>query len=162
MEEIFVQEGISEKQIEELLCYSKNDKEIIKFTSDTKRFSDRSAFDLWKQNKQIFVLTNSTKDLLGLIWFGKKEMPHDLNQKYPDYQTTFAIRIYDKARGKGLSRWFMEEAFKHVHDKHIWLQCDSKNEVAQKLYAKFGFKPIDKSTKTNSVCMIYENTKKQT
>lgn len=156
---ILIQEGITKGQIGQLLKYSREDEVIKKFTSDSKRFSDFSTFNKWQKNRKIFVLTNDKNDLLGIIWVGEKEMPKELKRKYPSYKTTFAIRLYNEARGKGLSRWFMEEVLKRIPETHIWLQCDSRNEAAQKLYAKFGFEPILSDKKTNSVCMIYENKK---
>lgn len=154
MEDLIIQKGITESQIEALIGYSKTDRLIKKFTSDAQRFKNRPAFNEWSKKKKIFVLTNNDKELLGIFWAGKKKIPDALKKQYPHHDTTIAIRLYNKARGIGLSRWFMGEVLRRLTNKHIWLSCDSRNKAAEKLYSSLGFKPVKKDQKTHEVCMI--------
>ncbi len=153
-----IQERISRLQTDELIIQSKSDLLIKKFTSDSKRFKDKKTFNTWKRNKKIFILTDEQKRLLGFIWFEKKGvLLKNPPKKLESYKTTFAIRLYKKARGKGLARDFMKEVFVRIDDRNIWLSTVYNNKRAINLYTKFGFKPVAKEDKR--LYMIYENKK---
>ncbi len=140
---------ISEKQIDQLIYFSNNDPEILQNTTDSKRFKDREAFDVWFSNpKKIFVLTNEKEELLGIIWFPKAE----LNVKgYKGYGIGFAIRLYQPVRGQGLSKSFTQQTiellkqtdfYKSAQKKGIWLDSLLHNYKAHSLYEKLGFKKV--------------------
>jgi len=154
-QDIFVQQGILDYQITQLIDYSQTDLDIQKFTSDPKRFATKEAFFQWQQQGRIiYTLIDSHQNLLGIIWFGQKDPPIDIPANF-----TFAIRIYGPARGQGLSQEFMKIAFadlrKNQTDSHIagfWLETHSDNSSAIHVYQKFGFKTVDQ--KDNSVIMV--------
>ena len=103
--------GIIPKQARQLLNFSKNDSQIIRYTSDKKRFKNIKSFEKWSsKDRTIYTLVDKNGDLSGLIWFGKKSIPakkftKDVESK--DYGFTFAIRTYGAARGTGYAAGFM-------------------------------------------------------
>lgn len=154
-----VKKGITEKQIGQLIHFANTDPEVRKFTSDPERFRDRKAFEEWKEKgRAIYTLTDKSGDLLGIVWFGKKELPaqkftQEFNSR--DYTITFGIRIYGKARGKGLARPFMLEAFKRFSPKEgVWLETSSENIAASRLYTKFGFQQVTEPDEGGKILMI--------
>ena len=153
-----VKRGISDKQVKELINYSKKDSLVKKFTSDTKRFKDLSSYEAWRTNgKSIYTLTNREGDLLGIIWFSKK------SSGFLHYPFTFGIRTYGGARGKGLARNFMQSSFEAFtrsktytssREKGVWLEVTPENVHAIKLYADFGFKEAGNSQK-GKIIMLF-------
>lgn len=143
------QKGITKSQIDQLIEYSKTDELVGKFTHDRERFRSKEAFNEWlKKDRKITVMTNDNGDLLGIFWDGLKEMP--LGDK--KYKKTFGIRIYGEARGKGLALDFMKRCIK---ENGYWLETNDKNEVAKKLYAKFGFKQVGGVNEKGEIVMVY-------
>jgi len=143
------QKGISEKQIGQLIEYSSTDELVGKFTHDRERFGSREAFGEWlKKGRDIKVMTNDKGDLLGIFWYGFKEMP--LGDK--NYDTTFAIRIYGEARGKGLGLDFMKKSLK---ERGIWLKISDDNLAAKALYFKFGFRQVSEPDENNKIIMVF-------
>jgi ribosomal protein S18 acetylase RimI-like enzyme len=145
-QDVFIHQGISDTQISQLIEYSHTDSEIKKFTSDPVRFKDRNAFDQWLlKGRVIYTLSDKDKNLLGIVKFGHKNPPVD---KTPA-NFTFAIRIYELARGQGLSSKFMKITFKDFFKNHqspiitgIWLETSCNNLAAINAYQKFGFKTV--------------------
>ena len=147
--------GISADHIKQLIKYSndKNDISIFKYTSDQTRFANQKSFDQWfKQGRTIYTASEG-KNLIGIIWFGSKPIPVD---NY-SHDTTFAIRIYPKARGKGVSFSFMDYAFKNYQPKNLWLECSADNTPAVKLYTKFSFHQVTSPDKNNKIIMVLDN-----
>ena len=143
--DVFIQQGILDCQIDQLIKYSNTDPEIKKFTSDLIRFKDRPSFNKWlEQGKVIYTLIDKKNNLLGISWFGQKNPPIKLNANF-----TFAIRIYGLARGQGLSYPFLKttisDVLKSSKDKvaGFWLQVSIDNIPAINTYKKIGFKKID-------------------
>lgn len=143
--DVFVQQGILDCQIDQLINFSNSDPEIKKFTSDQIRFHDLTSFKKWlEQGRIIYTLTDQKHNLLGIIWFGQKEPPLKCSANF-----TFALRIYSQARGKGLSQNFMKLSFQDLlknQKKHqisgFWLATAKNNYAAIHVYEKFGFKSI--------------------
>lgn len=155
----WVNQGITEKQIEQLINFANTDPEVKKFTSDSKRFRDREAFDKWrKKDRVVYTLTDKSGDLLGILWFGKKEIPRkDFTLKFnpQDYKVTFGIRTYGKARGKGLARPFMLKAFNYFSSKEgVWLETSGDNIAAVRAYTNFGFQKITEPDVNGKILMI--------
>ena len=151
--DLIIQHNITDEQIRQLVSYTKKDNQIQMHTHDKKRFLSVESFEEWKdKNKEIFVLTDSSKELLGLIWFSKERIPGHIDSK--EFDTTFAIRIYERARGKRLSYYFMQHAFEKVGITKTWLSVKKTNHIAIKLYKKFGFKKY--SNINDSVIMTYK------
>ena len=157
-----IKPGLTEKQIDELVAYTKKDPEIQKYTHDAARFKNRKSVDKWlAKGRIIYSLVDSEDNMLGIIWFGQKDLPaenyienFDKNQ----YQTTFAIRMYGAARGKGLAKKFMADCFKNYlteNNGSIWLLTAIDNIPALKLYQSFGFKTVTKVDQEGKIIMIY-------
>lgn len=143
--DVFVQQGIIDCQIDQLIDFSHTDPDVKKYTSDPSRFQNRAAFSHWlEQGRIIYTLIDRRQNLLGIIWFGQKDPPVNANANF-----TFAIRIYGFARGQGLSQGFMKTAFndllKNQQDSKItgfWLETSIDNFAAIHIYEKFGFQKI--------------------
>ena len=162
-----VNKGISEKQIEELIGFSNKDPLILSTTQDSERFKDKKSFETWLQKKRtIYVLTEKGGKLLGVIWFGLKTLPKDYNYitslDVNHYGITFAIRLYQDARGKGLSEPFINETFKkykltrefrETSAKGMWLETKIDNLPAIKAYEKFGFGLVSAPNENGRIIM---------
>lgn len=167
MEDIKFKLGITEKQIERLIHYSNTDKQVKINTFDAIRFANRQTFDKWRKiSRRIYTLTNNLGDLLGIIWFRRQALPLDkdyyFNFDKEFFGTTFAIRIYGLARGKGLSKTFLDKAFKEYKKtkvylnsvkKGMWIETRKDNLSAISVYKKFGFKIVSKPDKINRIVM---------
>jgi len=152
--DVFVQQGIIDCQIDQLIEYSHTDPNVKKFTSDPTRFQNRNTFNKWlEQGRLIYTLIDKQNNLLGIIWFGQKEPPIQMDANF-----TFAIRIFGPARGQGLSQIFMKTAFVDLLKNQakskitgFWLETSVDNFAAIHTYEKFGFKKIDQ--KENKIVM---------
>lgn len=134
-----ISEGLLETQVEQLILHTNTDPEIKQYTDDSNRFSTLENFQSWLcKRRKIFTLTDEDGLLHGIIWFGKKPVS-------PDYTNTFAIRIYQSARGTRVAYFFMERVFeKFINSpdydgKGFWLEVKHSNNKAVRLYEKFGF-----------------------
>ena len=168
MEDIKFKLGITEKQIGQLIHYSNTDKQVKINTSDAIRFANRQTFNKWRKiPRRIYTLTNKSGDLLGIIWLRKQALPPDkdyyINFDKEFFGTTFAIRIYGNARGKGPAKDFINKAFKEYKKtkqylgntkKSMWLETRKDNLAAIKLYEKFGFKTVSDPDESNRIIMI--------
>lgn len=147
-----LQRGISYSSIQQLIRYSTEDLAVADQTSDPKRFANMEAFEKWL-NKKRFPYTTVDQDLLaGIIWFGSEQMPpaETIDPKFDpkDYGITFAIRLYEAARGRGLAVPFMNASFedfmktldyKNLQNQNFWLETSITNIPAVKAYENFGF-----------------------
>jgi len=144
-----VLKDIDEKQIQELISFTKGDNKIKKFTHDYERFKNLKTFSTWRNRKKIiYTLINKWGRLQGIIWFSKKS--------FKKYKFTFAIRTYPPTRGKGLAKQFMNTTildFRKNNKGGIWLKTEEKNSRADKLYENFGFKKISK-TEGGGIVMV--------
>lgn len=168
LEDLHIKRGITEKQIEQLVAYSNTDKQILEFTTDSKRFKNKNAFNIWlKKGRTIYTLTGKEDELLGVIWYGKKGMPDDKNftQDFnkEDFRITFAIRLYGATRGKGLSLWFMKKArkgfirskmYRESCREGFWLETYVSNTPAVRTYRSFGYKEVSFPDSQNRIIMI--------
>lgn len=105
--------------IKNSLCLSDTD---LQTTSDRKRFNSVESINEWKKKgRTIYTLKDlKTNELLGIFWFGKKEIElkepeANLNIDYKNYSHTFAMRLYGRLRGVGM---FKELTVK-ILDKYI-------------------------------------------
>lgn len=165
-----VYNGISDHQIDQLISYANTEKAIQRFTSDPKRFQNKNSFEKWRQKgRSIYVLENNTGDLLGLIWFGGEEIPSEkkFTKRFDTfkYGVTFAIRIYQQARGKRLARKFMglafsayrqSEEYKALSRNSIWLETSADNIPAVTAYRNFGFHQVTEPDEKNKILMVLE------
>lgn len=164
MGRLVVERGITESQVEELAHYAANDPDVIRNTHDSQRFATVEKAKEWTAgDRKIYTLTDSSRKLLGIIWFQELDLPEgDFTEeiKKKDYKNTFAIRLYPPARGKGISRKFMDFCFADagLTKAKVWLSTSHKNEVALKLYNKFGFRQVTTPNEENRVIMVYDGT----
>ncbi|MDA1079804.1 MAG: GNAT family N-acetyltransferase [bacterium] len=142
--------GISEKQIDQLIQYSSSDEVVAAFTSDPERFKDRAAYDAWLQKgRTIYTLGDEEGNLLGIVWLGRSPFPKvELKPEFVNLDTsscdiTVALRIYGKARGKGLAKSVLSEGIKNYLDSaahqadgggNLWLETSADNIAAIKTY----------------------------
>lgn len=144
--DVFVQQGILDCQIDQLIEYSNTDPEVKKNTNDSVRFKDRNAINNWlKKGRIIYSLIDKNKNLLGIIWFGQKDPPVKLKANF-----TLGLRIYGPARGQGLSQIFMKNTFNDLLENQsnsqitgFWLETSIDNIAAIHTYKRFGFKKVD-------------------
>lgn len=115
-----------------------------------KRFSDVDAANSWHESDKsphVYSLRDRTSnELAGLAWFRWKQ--HDMLT--PEYNATFAIRLYDNARGKHLSYPFAANIHTdfQLHQANelagLWLETDTDNVAAQQLYHKLGYVAVSR------------------
>ncbi|HQI13186.1 MAG TPA: hypothetical protein PLU48_01190 [Candidatus Woesebacteria bacterium] len=145
-----IEAEISEKNIEKLLIYSRNDDQIRLYTGDGERFSSRKKFEKWrKKGRIIYTLVNQKGNLAGITWFGVK-----------DGGWTLAVRLYGRARGKGWSYDFLKNSIEKLikTDSYIessiktwWLECSEGNISGRKLYEKLGFVLTEKGKEEGKI-----------
>lgn len=166
-EPLYIKDEISDSQILELIHYANTDLLIQKFTSDPKRFKDRDAYNNWfAKGKSIYILTDKSEALLGFLWLSKEAIPdQQFTQSFPKekYGITAGLRMYGKARGKGLAFDFMKEAFaafkltefyQSIERKGVWFETSFDNIPAVKLYEKFGFIKVTNPDEHGKILMI--------
>lgn len=156
--------GISKKQIRQLITFANTDQEVVRQTSDPKRFANLEAYEQWrKKGRTVYTLTNEKEDLLGILWIGEESLPDEQFIKSFDqtlYGVTFAIRLYGQARGKGLTQTFMKQAFTDFQTTNptehpgIWLETSESNTPAVKSYTKFGFEQAAGADEHGRILMI--------
>lgn len=163
----FFKKGITDNQIDQLIEYARTDEGVKNFTSDPKRFASKEAFEAWKKpDAEFYTLVDKDNTLMGIIWFEGLELPEfkvpkniEVNAIDPnDYNTTFAIRLYGKARGQGLSTSFTQKALEdfklNFPDSEIWLATSIDNEPAINSYKKSGFTPLGMRQDGQKLLMI--------
>ncbi len=167
-----VTEGISDSQIDQLINYSNTDSLVTEETSDATRFKNKKSFDFWrKKGRKIYVMADQSGNLLGIIWLGEKNIPSNKNyfKKFElgKYKITMAIRLYEDARGRGLSKMFMNKAwdmykktdeFKNAPEKRMWLETYENNIPAISAYKKFGFEAVSRPDENGRIIMALFNS----
>lgn len=168
MDDFQIKEGITDKQIGQLVEYANTDEQIKALTSDYRRFQTRKMADEWfnEVKPQVYTLSNKNGDLMGIIWFDDLAiLKDDYTIKFDvnEYQLTFAIRLYADARGKGLAKIFFQECFRRLKEsdyykklkhKGLWLTTKPENNNAIALYEKLGFTHVNTSERIGRVLMI--------
>jgi len=153
-----IKEGITKSQVKELIHFSNSDSLIQKFTTDQVRFKDVVTYNKRLKNKirTYYTLSDDGGKLLGITWFGPKNMP-DWFDKKPDYEgyiITFAIRLYDGARGIGIGHIFLSETlnlylnspqYKDHGGGKLWCLLEKSNKAAVRVYKKSGFRSYNKN-----------------
>lgn len=111
----------------------------------TSRFANRDTAQKWlSKHRAAFLLFKreaNEKELVGYGWTGTSA-----NENIRESENTFAIRISEKAQGKGLAAPF---ATLIIHGssavfgiKNIWLETWQSNAGAVHVYHKIGFKDV--------------------
>lgn len=166
-EDFTCRSGITPTQVKTLIAYTQNEQDpaVHESTADWQggsgRFASRSNFDKWHaQGRYIYTLLDGQHHLAGVIWFGSKAMPGGNS----DYGITFAIRLYGRARGAGLSIPFTQIALAHFrttkslidqHSQGIWLETSQNNLGAVKTYQKLGCIQIGPGVEDGRIVMVF-------
>ncbi len=176
-EGIFFSTELTEKHIEQLVAFSTDTEDVgvQNNTSDKKRFKDREAVNKWiEKGRSVVVLTDDEGDLLGISWLGAEDINLDNRELLPSfdpaeaarYGVTFAIRTYEKARGKGLSRKLAQQAERQFettaeYQKLVkegkqfpWLEVSADNIPAVKSYSKNGYVQITARNEEGKILMV--------
>lgn len=139
------------------LVHKSREEQILKFTPNdaARRFSDVEAAESWCRDdgRTLYTLYDHNIDLAGIIWYSHSPKP-ELDADY-----TFAIRMYDIARGRKLAQGFMNA----VHSdwswrnrrENVWLETDTDNATARHLYEQFGYEQVDETD--GRVTMLYKS-----
>ncbi len=168
MDDLQIKEGITDSQIDQLVKYANNDKQVKDLTSDYRRFQTREMADKWFDEVKpiVYTLVDHQNNLKGIIWFDDLAILEDeytINLNPKEYQLTFAIRLYDDARGKGLAQDFFKNCFSLLKETHfyknlkfkgLWLSTKPENLGASRLYQKLGFIQVNNPEKIDRVLMI--------
>jgi hypothetical protein len=139
--------GFNEHHQQAIVDSANHDQLIIENTGDAKRFNTAENFQKWlKTEPIIYVLTPKDKpnELSGLIWFVKLDLPEKVAKKLDQpADWTFAIRLYQQARGQRLSVPFMKEVLQRFWQQQpnraVWLSTQAGNVIAQKIYGQAGW-----------------------
>lgn len=135
--------------------------EIKKFTKRdaVERFIDEQAANEWYRAKEHVVYTLFQGDeLAGVAWFAHTERP-ELSADY-----TFAIRMYESQRGRGLAGALIEsvhEDFAAYKDYagSFWLESDESNERAVHFYQKHAYRLL--GVKDGRVLMVRKGSSQE-
>jgi GNAT superfamily N-acetyltransferase len=144
--------------LERQLIQKSHQPHILEHTPNdaAKRFTSAEALTEWLQNdRRIYWLVGPKHDLAGIVWFGPKEFPLDM--QLPVKPTdTFAIRLYEGYTGKGLANPFLAQAFELEAEwakgrgelpPIVWGETDADNPAALSTYLKNGFQRIHQQGK---------------
>ncbi len=167
---LIISEELAPNQIVQLIKHSASDPLINRHTSDGARFKDKESYNKWKEKKRnTYILTDASLNLLGFIWLGKSNLPAERsfteNINASDYGITFAIRVYEPARGKNVALRFMEDSVKRFKEsdvylgalkKGVWLEVSFDNKAAVRVYEKFGFKKITEPDEKRKILMVLD------
>lgn len=162
--ELILRSVITLEQIEELIYFSNHDPEVIKDTSDFKRFADKEAFERWRaKGRALYILSNNEGRLKGIFWVGLKLIPEKEFTKLvqpQDFGITVAMRIYGDVRAKGVGQPFAEaslrEYFKQRKDdmNGFWLEASGDNLAIQRIFGKLGFEVATKEDINKKILMV--------
>jgi len=135
--------GWSDDIVRQLVERSR-ESEIRKFTKRdaTERFVDeRSAQEWYRAKEHVVYVLFQGPELAGVAWFTHTEKPA-LDAGY-----TFAIRMYESQRGRGLAGALIEAAHEDFktnacYSRAFWLESDENNERAVHFYKKHAYEPV--------------------
>lgn len=157
-QKFFFNQGITDKQIDQLVSYAQTDETVKKYTSDAKRFASKESFDAWrKDSTRFYTLTDVEDNLMGIIWLEDLPLPEvQIQTSNPpqNFKITFAIRLYGKARGQGLSAPFTQKALRDFNGQGIWLATSVDNLPAISSYKKSGFTELGIRSDGQKLLMI--------
>ena len=109
----------------------------------TERFSDISTAMEWNNNPEKARIVYSlfrAAELAGVIWFSK--------QSFEGADKTFAIRMYESARGMGFAKPFAQAVhYDHEvvsgYDGDTWLETGKENISARQLFPQLQYEEVE-------------------
>lgn len=151
----FIHYGLTAKQLEQLIKFTNIEKDPINLDGDEERFKTLELYQIWRRkSRTIYSLSDRVGEdgnLGGIFWAGEKKLPDRddyLEILDPEfYRYTYAFRLYDSARGKGLSYPVLSVCM----DKYLngltlplgfWLEVSGLNPPALRMDQKMGFKIV--------------------
>ena len=143
-----VYRGWSETLAAELVAHSSDPVILAATPRDfNERFSSLATANAWHKEKQPIVYSLAkAAELAGFIWYRQGE------HTGTDADYTFAIRMYESARGKRLAEPFAratEHDFRQQFEpKGIWLETDPNNSAARNLYRNLGYTVVGAANAT--------------
>ncbi|MFZ2126612.1 MAG: hypothetical protein WAV04_03830 [Candidatus Microsaccharimonas sp.] len=97
------------------------------------------AHEWYNSRPKVVYSLSKAAELAGVIWFSE--------QPYRGADKTFAIRLYDSVRGRGLAKSFAKAA--HLdhellggYDGDTWLETGAENIAAQGLFVQMRYQRI--------------------
>lgn len=158
MDNLEINEGLTDEQVAQLVKYTNSDPDIQKYTSDNTRFKSAEIYKNWlkKIEPTVYSLVDPNRNLVGIGWFSRKKFPRAKLTKEintDNYPFTNGVRIYGDARGKGLGSWF----YKFILDKcpaNTWNMISVENIPSIKLHQKMGFIQVSETDKNDKIIMV--------
>jgi RimJ/RimL family protein N-acetyltransferase len=143
----------NDEQLEQQLFRKSQEPNILQYTPKdaAQRFGSKEMFEAWKAGgRELYWLLGKDNDLAGVIWYGKKAPPKQVDMPEQPSET-FAIRLYDGYSGHRLAVPAMRQTLQ-IHAKAseargeplsgIWLETDTDNPAALKVYTRFGYHEV--------------------
>lgn len=171
LELLTVNKGLTDDQINQLIQYANTDKVVAAHSSDPQRFKNREKYDNWlEKGRFIYSMVDNKEKLLGIVWFGKSIFPNiKLNSEFSDLDTesygiTFALRIYDEARGNNIAKkltaaaftaYLASEDYRNAGGNGIWLETSEENVAAVKTYNTL-FKQVSDPDEKGKIVMVLD------
>ncbi len=172
-ESFYIHPGITPRQVEQLIAFTQSETDPIKLGRDGQRFMSQEQYQEWaNKGRTVYTLTDngdSEGNLRGIFWAGEKPRPNRLDYREPLdpdlYRYTYAFRLYDSARGKGISYPVLSACI----DEYVatlplpagfWLETNGANDVAIHMDQKQGFKVVSGIGNQGLVILAREYSKK--
>ncbi len=148
---LYVVQGLDKSLAEQLVQLSTQPDILHNCPNDAaKRFSNIQAVQKWMEKGRLALplvrkSSDGTMKLVGFGWMGPGEPGND-EPTINGAKTTFAIRIYDEAKGQGIAKPYT----KAILDAHevlygntgVWLETWEDNTAAVKTYENSGFEKV--------------------
>ncbi len=156
---LWINTELSQKTETQLIAFSQSDELVKAQTHDATRFVSSAAIQEWLKGRELIVLESEQGDLLGIVWLGQKFSP----VAPPEYQLTFAVRLYGVARGKGLATPFLKTAFQELKKTalwqenlgaKVWLATKAFNKPAIETYKTLGFQQFTEPDVEQEIVML--------
>jgi ribosomal protein S18 acetylase RimI-like enzyme len=147
--------GWGKELAQQLVVHSREDA-IKRWTprDATERFPSVEAAKAWyNKNEHIIYALGSTAQLAGVMWFTRYEEP----EIEFDNRFTMAVRMYDDARGRGLSYNFGKATHLDLEQNYsgdVWLETDVVNKAALHLYHKLNYEETQRDVANSRIVMV--------
>lgn len=160
--------GLDDNLKRQLIRKSRQKRMLCDVPKDAQgRFKNRDSLEQWlSKGREVYPLV-TREDLAGIIWYGEKPIPIDFSRAALPHHT-FAIRLYERYRAKGLATRFMDTTLRDYQGtlestdqlttfRGLWLSSGVNNIDARGLYQRYGYKEVVFSE--GEVIMLLPNEK---